>query len=413
MGLEVEDPGISRDDLNPAWPLDDDPVEEGAQHMRMIKQALKNLNVGGGGGVAIGDIIQSGRSADTMFAANYVPASGQELDRTTYATLFAEYDVTWGAGDGSTTFNVPDVNSGMMPVSAEDWTVGTLDSAFTMRDNVALSPYDGTVAGSYDINRAVEYLLYNTTLPVSTTYDTTTTYYQGLFYTDDNVLHVMYRTSTSSSSVTRHKTLNGTTWETQSTTIEFYNIGGTKDSANSPRFFALSSGMYAISLNKLYKYNPNNDRFEEFEASIGINQATSFRNISCFPDADTCAIATNGNIYKLKVDDITGAVTVTDLGAAPGDISSLSKVAYSPLEEKVYYSAGGTGNLIYERADGDLAFSVMPVQPTLSGSGSNAFVIYVDPTNGVLYAKVFNGTELASIAVGGATPKVLSWIKAS
>lgn len=34
---------------------------------------------------------------------------GQAISRTTYADLFAAIGTTWGAGDGSTTFNVPDI----------------------------------------------------------------------------------------------------------------------------------------------------------------------------------------------------------------------------------------------------------------------------------------------------------------
>jgi microcystin-dependent protein len=34
---------------------------------------------------------------------------GQAISRTTYATLFAAMGTTFGAGDGSTTFNVPDL----------------------------------------------------------------------------------------------------------------------------------------------------------------------------------------------------------------------------------------------------------------------------------------------------------------
>lgn len=39
---------------------------------------------------------------------NYVIADGALLSRTTYATLFAVYGETYGAGDGSTTFGIPD-----------------------------------------------------------------------------------------------------------------------------------------------------------------------------------------------------------------------------------------------------------------------------------------------------------------
>lgn len=39
----------------------------------------------------------------------FVKANGAALSRTTYAALFAAIGTTWGAGDGSTTFNVPDL----------------------------------------------------------------------------------------------------------------------------------------------------------------------------------------------------------------------------------------------------------------------------------------------------------------
>ena len=38
----------------------------------------------------------------------WLECNGQAVSRTTYAALFAELGVTWGSGDGSTTFNVPD-----------------------------------------------------------------------------------------------------------------------------------------------------------------------------------------------------------------------------------------------------------------------------------------------------------------
>jgi microcystin-dependent protein len=40
---------------------------------------------------------------------NYLEANGAAISRTTYAALFAVIGTTYGSGDGSTTFNVPDV----------------------------------------------------------------------------------------------------------------------------------------------------------------------------------------------------------------------------------------------------------------------------------------------------------------
>ena len=38
----------------------------------------------------------------------WLECDGRAVSRTTYATLFAAIGTTYGAGDGSTTFNLPD-----------------------------------------------------------------------------------------------------------------------------------------------------------------------------------------------------------------------------------------------------------------------------------------------------------------
>jgi microcystin-dependent protein len=47
----------------------------------------------------------------------FVFPAGQAISRTTYATLFAAMGTTFGAGDGSTTFNIPDVRGRFPQVS--------------------------------------------------------------------------------------------------------------------------------------------------------------------------------------------------------------------------------------------------------------------------------------------------------
>lgn len=47
------------------------------------------------------------RLDDTIFE-DEIRLEGAEVSRTTYAELFAIYSVTYGAGDGITTFNLPD-----------------------------------------------------------------------------------------------------------------------------------------------------------------------------------------------------------------------------------------------------------------------------------------------------------------
>jgi hypothetical protein len=59
-----------------------------------------------GSGVSIGSVIPfGGSSAPTGFLA----CDGATIDRTTYADLFSAIGTTWGAGDGVTTFRIPDL----------------------------------------------------------------------------------------------------------------------------------------------------------------------------------------------------------------------------------------------------------------------------------------------------------------
>lgn len=41
----------------------------------------------------------------------WVAAAGQSVSRVAYSRLFAKYGVTYGAGDGSTTFGLPDLRA--------------------------------------------------------------------------------------------------------------------------------------------------------------------------------------------------------------------------------------------------------------------------------------------------------------
>lgn len=60
--------------------------------------------------VPIGGIVQFGGSSAP---SNWVLCDGSAISRTTYADLFTALSTTYGAGDGSTTFNVPDLRGRM------------------------------------------------------------------------------------------------------------------------------------------------------------------------------------------------------------------------------------------------------------------------------------------------------------
>lgn len=74
------------------------------------------------GGLPAGSIIQW---AGATAPANWLMADGAAVSRTTYASLFAAIGTTYGAGDGSTTFNLPDLR-GRVAVGKNGGTFGTL-----------------------------------------------------------------------------------------------------------------------------------------------------------------------------------------------------------------------------------------------------------------------------------------------
>ena len=47
--------------------------------------------------------------SDSTAPSGFLECDGSAVSRTTYANLFAVVGTTWGVGDGSTTFNLPDL----------------------------------------------------------------------------------------------------------------------------------------------------------------------------------------------------------------------------------------------------------------------------------------------------------------
>jgi microcystin-dependent protein len=71
--------------------------------------------------------------------SSFVLAYGQAISRTTYSTLFSMFSTTYGSGDGSTTFNVPDLRGRV--IAGKDDMGGSAASRLT-------STYYGTSAAS-------------------------------------------------------------------------------------------------------------------------------------------------------------------------------------------------------------------------------------------------------------------------
>lgn len=120
---------------------------------------------------AIGDIYhRNGKIVEpvgmmVMFAALSAPAgwlvcNGSAVSRTTYADLFAVIGTTWGAGDGSTTFNIPDMrtrapfgySSGSSGFDSLNNSGGATSHAKTFANGTAYALFDIATANMY-INR--------------------------------------------------------------------------------------------------------------------------------------------------------------------------------------------------------------------------------------------------------------------
>lgn len=88
-----------------------DDVEVKSQLEQQMYNALEEAGVGGGGGSGkqsnpVGTLIWfAGSSAPE----GYLLCNGDAISRTTYAALFAVLGTTYGAGDESTTFNLPNL----------------------------------------------------------------------------------------------------------------------------------------------------------------------------------------------------------------------------------------------------------------------------------------------------------------
>ena len=93
-------------------------IENGGTGATNAKQARANLEV-----EPIGTIFAF---AGNDIPSGYLPCNGSAISRTTYADLFAVIGTTYGSGDGSTTFNLPNLTEKFIQGSD---TVGTVKSA--------------------------------------------------------------------------------------------------------------------------------------------------------------------------------------------------------------------------------------------------------------------------------------------
>lgn len=104
-----------------ANPLGSDPLSDADGHLRLIKAVLKTTfpNISGAVTVSQSDLnaLTGGIGAPGAIQyyamstppTGWLKANGALVSRTTYAALFSAIGVTYGAGDGTTTFQLPDL----------------------------------------------------------------------------------------------------------------------------------------------------------------------------------------------------------------------------------------------------------------------------------------------------------------
>lgn len=91
-----------------------------------------DFNSAGGGWLLLNpsqvDVVQPGiilPFGGTTAPLGTLSCDGAAVSRTTYAALFAAIGTTWGAGNGTTTFNVPDLRNDFLRGASGTLTVGT------------------------------------------------------------------------------------------------------------------------------------------------------------------------------------------------------------------------------------------------------------------------------------------------
>ena len=107
--------------------------------------------------------------------AGYLPCDGRAVSRTTYATLFGVIGTTYGAGDGSTTFALPNLGGRVPLGTSSSHTLGTSGGAETVTLQTANLPAHGhTIPAhghAHTIKATTPQLTHSITTQPSFTYD--------------------------------------------------------------------------------------------------------------------------------------------------------------------------------------------------------------------------------------------------
>jgi len=111
-----------------------------------------------GEGIAVGCVYLWPASTTNM-PLKHLVCDGAAISRTTFAALFAVIGTTWGSGDGSTTFNLPNMlDFFVMGANTSGGTGGSADSAVVSHSHTqpththTLSNHTHTIAHTHDVS---------------------------------------------------------------------------------------------------------------------------------------------------------------------------------------------------------------------------------------------------------------------
>ena len=121
-------------------------VEKGGTGVKTIEEAKKVFGIDSVDRFPIGTILPFGGNEVPV---GYLTCNGAAVSRTTYADLFAVIGTTYGAGNGSTTFNLPNLNNNSFLEGSD--TVGTVKSAGlpNITGRVGNATTSGYVSGAF------------------------------------------------------------------------------------------------------------------------------------------------------------------------------------------------------------------------------------------------------------------------
>lgn len=91
----------------------------------------------GGGSATSGDLKPI---AGATAPAGWVICDGSQLSRTNFSNLFAAIGTSWGPGDGSTTFNIPDLRGRVLVGAGSAFPLGSVGGAASATLTIAQLP---------------------------------------------------------------------------------------------------------------------------------------------------------------------------------------------------------------------------------------------------------------------------------